>query len=264
MITEVFWASDGPVRLRERLREAAAGGASLAILPELPLNRWCPASKRRREDDAEPPSGPRHEIQAVAARAAGIGLVGGAIVADPATRRRYNTALVFDGHGELAGRYRKAHLPEEPGYWETSHYDPGDEVPEVLDGFDLRLGLQICSDVNRPEGSHLLGALGAELIVAPRCTPSSSYERWKLVLRANAVTSCAFVVSTNRPEPEDGVSIGGPSIAIAPDGEVLAESTERSSVVTLDPRALREARAKYPGYLAVRAELYAKGWSTLT
>ena len=263
MITEVFWSKDGASRLAERLARAAEAGAGLAVLPELPLNPWSPATREPREDDAEPPGGRRHEIQAGAARLAGIGLVGGAIVIDPATGRRHNTALVFDAGGELVGRYRKAHLPEEDGYWETSHYEPGDEVPAVFDGFDLRLGTQICSDVNRPQGTHLLGALGAELILAPRCTPATSYERWKLVLRAGAVTACAFVVSTNRPGPEQGVPIGGPSIAIAPDGEVLAESTDPLSVVMLSPEALRAAREEYPGYLPVRADLYARGWSKL-
>ena len=104
----------------------------------------------------------------------------------------------------------------------------------------------------------------AELILAPRCSPTSSYERWKLVLRANAVTSCAFVVSTNRPGPEQGVPIGGASIAIAPDGTVLAESTDPLYVVTLAPDALRVAKEEYPGYLPVRSDLYARGWGRLT
>ena len=264
MITEVFWSDDGASRLTERLTQACEAGASLAVLPELPLNPWSPATRDAHDDDAEPPGGTRHKVQSRAAREAGIGLLGGAIVIDSATGRRHNTALVFDAEGELAGRYRKSHLPEEDGYWETSHYEPGDEVPAVVDGFDLRLGTQICSDVNRPQGSHMLGALGAELILAPRCSPTSSYERWKLVLRANAVTSCAFVVSTNRPGPEQGVPIGGASIAIAPDGTVLAESTDPLYVVTLAPDALRVAKEEYPGYLPVRSDLYARGWGRLT
>jgi N-carbamoylputrescine amidase len=261
LITEVFWNDGCETLLDECLAAAKADGASLAVLPELPLNPWSPATREVRDDDAEDPEGPRHRIQASAARRAGIGLMGGAIVRDAATGTRHNNALIFDAEGELRGRYRKAHLPEEDGYWETSHYEPSDDIPRVIDGFDLRLGAQICSDVNRPEGSHVLGAKGAELILAPRCTPASSYGRWKLVLRANAVTSCAFVISTNRPRPEQGVPIGGASIAIAPDGEVLAESTDRVCVVDLDPAALRAAREDYPGYIAVRSDLYARAWS---
>jgi predicted amidohydrolase len=62
-----------------------------------------------------------------AAREVGIGLIGGAIIRDPKPRRCYNTALAFDRSGELGGSYRKLHLPEEEGFWETSHYDPGDQ-----------------------------------------------------------------------------------------------------------------------------------------
>src|SRR5207249_7365128 len=112
---------------------------------------------------------------------------------------------------EFVGSYRKLHLPEEEGFWETSHYDPGDRPPSVIHGLPLPIGIQICSDVNRPEGSHLLGALGAELIVCPRATEAATFARWKTVLTANAITSCTYVISVPRPQPEFGVPLGGPS-----------------------------------------------------
>jgi predicted amidohydrolase len=126
----------------------------------------------------------------------------------------------------------------------------------------MPVGVQICSDNNRPEGSHLLGALGAEVILAPRATEPSTWERWKLVLRVNAMTSCAFVVTVNRPAPELGVELGGPSAVFSPDGEVLLETTEPLALVDLDRGAIAAARKGYPGYLAVRAGLYARAWST--
>jgi N-carbamoylputrescine amidase len=261
LITELFHDDAGGTRLLERLCQAKEGGAELAVLPELPLNAWAPATREVREEDAEPPKGPRHWRLSEAARKAEIGVMGGAIVRDPATGHRHNTALVFDARGNLAGSYRKAHLPEEEGFWETSHYRPGDELPEIVHGFSMHLGIQICSDVNRPEGTHLLGAMGAEVVLAPRATPRTSTERWLLVMRANAVTSGLFVVSTNRPGPEAGVSIGGPSVAIAPDGEVLVQSEEALAIACLDRGRLLRAGQDYPGYLPVRADLYAEGWS---
>ena len=182
---------------------------------------------------------------------------------DPATGHRHNTALVFDARGNLTGSFRKTHLPEEEGFWETSHYRPGDQLPQIVHGFSMHLGVQICSDVNRPEGSHLLGAMGAEVILAPRATPRSSTERWLLVMRANAITSGLFVVSTNRPGPEGGVSIGGPSVVIAPDGEVTIQTEEPLAIACLQRARLLRARQEYPGYLPVRADLYADGWSRL-
>jgi predicted amidohydrolase len=261
LISEVFWEADGEARLRERLAEASDRGADLAVLPEIPLNRWRPATREAVEEDAEPMDGPRSRMQAGAAAEAGIGLVGGIIHRDPATARRTSRALVFDREGTLVATYEKLHLPEEPGFWETSHYEPGTEPPDRVDAFGLPVGVQICSDNNRPEGSRLLGAKGAMGILIPRATEERTYQRWKLVFRANALTSAVYVLSVTRPAPEEGVLIGGPSIAVDPDGEVMVETTDRLALVTLDAEVVRRARTDYPGYLPIRARLYADAWN---
>jgi predicted amidohydrolase len=260
LVSEVFHDPEGPARLTERLREARALGADLALLPELPLNPWSPATEIAREEDAEPPEGPRHQILSAAARNTGIAVIGGAIVQDPKTWRRHNTALLLDRHGALLTSYRKVHLPEEDGFWETRHYEPGDALSPVLGELGMPLGLQICSDINRPEGSHLLGALGAEVILNPRATEAATWHRWRPVLIANAMTSGAYVLSVNRPRVEQGIGFGGPSFAVAPTGEVLVETTDTVAIVTLDRSVVKRARARYPGYLATRADLYAEGW----
>ena len=264
LIRIVFPERDAIGRLSETLKQAYSQGAQLAVLPEIPLNVWSPASKVHQDDEVEPPAGARHRAMSDAAREVGIGVIGGAIIRDPKTRRCYNTALAFDRSGELVGSYRKLHLPEEEGFWETSHYDPGDKPPSVIHGFPMQLGIQVCSDVNRPEGSLLLGALGAEVIVCPRATEAATFPRWKTVLTANALTSCTYVISVPRPQPEFGVPLGGPSFAVAPTGEVLAEGTDPMILVTLDRNVLDEVRRRYPGYLPVRADLYAEGWKSVT
>ncbi|CAN5738830.1 carbon-nitrogen hydrolase family protein [soil metagenome] len=263
LISEVFWQDDGAARLTDRLREAADGGAGLVLLPELPLNPWRPATKDAVDEDAEEEGGPRSQAMAEAARATGVGLVGGIIHREPVTGRRTSRALLFDGSGNIVARYEKLHLPEEPGFWETSHYDPGTAAPRPSDGFALSVGMQICSDINRPEGSHLLGAQGAEVILAPRATEQRTYERWKIVFRANALTSCAYVLSVNRPEPEEGVLIGGPSVAVDPGGTMLVETTDQLALVRLERAVVRESRQAYPGYLPVRARLYARAWGEI-
>jgi len=260
IVHEVFWGPEAQLRLALRLGAARRLGAELAVLPELPLDPWIPASRTGREHDAEPPGGPRAKDLSSAAREAGIAVLGGAIVRDPSTGRRHNRALIVDAAGVLVATYDKLHLPSEAGYWESDHYDAGVEPPARIDAFGLPIGIQICSDLQRPEGSHLLGALGAMAILAPRATPPASYERWKTVIRADAITSCAYVVSVNRPAPEGGTPIGGPSIAVAPSGEVLVETTEPLTRLSLERSVVEAARRDYPGYLAVRAELYAQAW----
>jgi N-carbamoylputrescine amidase len=263
LISDTFYDHDAPARLEARLAEARARGATLALLPEIPLNPWSPATTTARTDDAEPPFGERHHTLGAAARATGVAVVGGAIVIDPETGRRHNTALVFDGSGAHVASYRKMVLPEEEGFWETSHYEPGDALSPVLTQFGLGLGLQICSDMNRPEGAHLLGAQGAEVIVNPRATEAATFARWRTVLMASALTSCTYVLSVNRPREEQGVALGGPSFAVAPTGEVLCETLDPVAVVTLDRAVVAHARTRYPGYLATRADLYARAWAGL-
>lgn len=263
LVSDVFHDTAGPLRLAERLGDAQARGADLAVLPELPLNAWSPATKTPHDSDAEPPAGPRHQALSCAARETAIAVIGGAIVRDPETSRRHNTALVFDKTGRLVSSYRKLHLPEEEGFWETRHYQPGDELPPVLDAFPLRIGVQICSDINRPEVSHVLGAMGADVIINPRATEAATFHRWRIVFIANAMTSAAYVLSVNRPREEFGVAFGGPSFAASPTGEVLVETTDAIALVTLDRAVVQQARRQYPGYLAHRADLYAEGWQKI-
>ncbi|MGW8266455.1 MAG: carbon-nitrogen hydrolase family protein [Longimicrobiales bacterium] len=260
ILTDAFPTESDWPRLLNLLQEAKGRGGELAVLPELPLNPWSPATQVPLEEDAEEDGGPRQRLFAKAASAIGIALLGGAIIRDPGSGIRHNTGLLYGADGSCLARYRKVHLPEEEGYWETSHYEAGEDPPEVVRGLTLSVGMQLCSDVNRTTGFHLLAAQGVEVVLAPRCTPPQTYERWRLVLRANAVTSCAYVVSTNRPSPTPDGLIGGPSIAIGPSAEVLVETTDRLALVTLDREVVRAAKANYPGYLKHYPELYAKGW----
>ncbi|MYB08331.1 MAG: carbon-nitrogen hydrolase family protein [Gemmatimonadetes bacterium] len=260
LVTDAFPAADAFTPLQERLRTARELGAQLAVLPELPLNAWAPLTRQPSHADGEEPHGPRHRALAEAARATGLAVLGGAIVRDAATGRRHNTALLFGADGGLRLRYRKVHLPDEEGYWEAHHYEPGGRLhtPARLAGWGI--GVQICSDVNRPQGCNALAAMGAGVILVPRATPPETYPRWRMVLRANAVTSCAYVISVNRPGTGSGGVIGGPSIAIAPSGDVLLETTDPVAVVTLERAALETARQEYPGYLDVRPDVYEDAW----
>ena len=102
LVSEVFWQPDGIGRLGETLDQCVERGADLAVLPEIPLNPWRPATKVPNDEDAEPMDGPRASAMAAAARAAGIGLVEVIIHRDPASGRRTSRVLVFDRSGSLA------------------------------------------------------------------------------------------------------------------------------------------------------------------
>ncbi len=263
LISDVFCTANAQEHLAARLAAAAGTGTDLAVLPELSCNPWSAATRDARASDAEPLGGPRCSMQAAASAEVGIGLLGSAIIADE-DGTRHNTALLWDA-GELIGTYRKHHLPDEPGFFETDHYEPapaGDGLlPLPFRGWSL--GVQICSDMNRPLGTHALAAAGAEVILGPRATEAATWQRWKPVLIANARTACCYVCSVNRPCPEQGVLLGGPSLGVDPDGGLLVETTDTLATFTACRDVLAKARRAYPGYLPLRNDVYAAAYAAL-
>lgn len=262
LVSDVFHDKDARGRLLDRLHDAKNKGASIAVLPEIAVLPWSPATTTLRDADAEPEGGPLQSMMSELAAEVGIGVLGG-LIEHNTTGRRFNTCILFGADGHPLHRYRKIHIPDEPGFHECDHYDAGDEPPMPVDAFGWSLGIQICSDMNRPTGSQLLAARGCECILGPRATEEATYWKWRPVFIANALTCCTYVLSVNRPAPEQGVDIGGPSIAVAPTGEVLLETTEPVGIVTLDRDMLDQARQDYPGYLAIPSSLYARGWATI-
>ena len=261
MISDVFFDNGANERLVSRLHEAKDAGADLVVLPEIACNAWSPSTRTLQDNDAEELGGQRCTMQADAAKEVGVGLIGAAILQEGT--QRYNTCLFWDENGLLLGKYQKHHIPEEEGFWETSHYSQGTEGFPVFAFHGFTIGIQICSDMNRPQGSHILGASGADVIVGPRSTECATYDRWRPVWIANALTTGCFVCSVNRPSPENGVLIGGPSIAISPNGEVLVESCDAITLFRVRQSTIKQYRQEYPGYLPCRSDLYASCWEAV-
>lgn len=261
LIQDVFPNPADHPRLHEHLAEAKAAGADLAILPELPLDPWYPAERTSKPEHAEGKEGPRHRALAEAARQEGIGVLGGVLFQEE-EGRRFNRALLFDASGALLGHYDKAHLPAEEGFWEGDHYEASSIPPRPIEFGRWPLGLQICSDANRPIGAYLLAAAGAACVINPRATEAATFHRWRKVLQANALVSGLYVVSVNRSRSELGVNFGGPAVVYAPDGEVVTESEETVTLVDLDPAQIEKARQGYPGYLKWNRKLYTDGWAS--
>ena len=145
----------------------------------------------------------------------------------------YNTAVLIDRSGKVAGSYRKTHLPREE--WEAG-LTPGDSYPIFETDFG-KVGLMICWDLQFPEPWRALGLQGAELILLPIWGGSET------LLRARAIENHAFIVSS---------SYDMKSCVVAPDGEILTEATTAAPVATADVYLDRKIYQPWLGDMSTR------------
>lgn len=224
------------------IREATRQGARLVVLQELHTGVYfCQSEDTRRFDQAEPIPGPT--TQELGAIASELGVV---IVASLFERRAvglyHNTAVVIESNGTLAGRYRKMHIPDDPGFYEKFYFTPGDLGFEPIDTSVGRLGVLVCWDQWFPEAARLMALAGAEILIYPTAIgwdpqeaedeQERQREAWMTVQRAHAVANGIPVVACNRigfePAPDNGPGIRfwGTSFVAGPQGEILARASE--------------------------------------
>ncbi|WP_297526937.1 carbon-nitrogen hydrolase [Thiohalobacter sp.] len=228
-------------RMLARVAEAAAAGAELVLLQELHNTRYfCQTEDTAHCDLAEPVPGPSSERLAEAAKTHGC-----VVVASLFERRAaglyHNTAVVLDSDGRIAGRYRKMHIPDDPGYYEKFYFTPGDTGFEPIDTRVGRLGVLVCWDQWYPEAARLMALAGAELLLYPTAigwdpdddTEEQARQRqaWQLVQRGHAVANGLPLLACNRvgfePDPSGqtaGARFWGSSFIAGPQGELLAEA----------------------------------------
>ncbi|MEA2348945.1 MAG: deaminated glutathione amidase [Thermoleophilaceae bacterium] len=244
----------------ERLvREAAADGADLIVLPE----KW-PALGEADVllDAAEPLDGPVASRVSALARELGVDLVAGSISESrPGHERLSNTSVHYGPDGEARGIYRKIHMFDvEVGgvqYRESATEEPGDEVvlSELADGTGL--GMTICYDLRFPELFRILALRGSRVFSLPSAfTKVTGMAHWEVLIRARAIENQAFVVAADQighhtPEKE---SFGG-SMIVDPWGQVLARAEDQEGFVAadLDLGRLESVRGSLPS-LANRVE----------
>jgi len=223
------------------IREAVKQGAGLVLLQELHTGVYfCQTEDTRRFDQAEPIPGPTTDELGKLARELGI-----VIVASLFERRAaglyHNTAVVLEGDGSIAGRYRKMHIPDDPGYHEKVYFTPGDLGFMPIPTSVGTLGVLVCWDQWYPEAARLMALHGAELLLYPTAIGwdprDDESERlrqrdaWVTIQRAHAVANGLPVVVANRtgqePDPagqSPGIAFWGSSFICGPQGELIAEA----------------------------------------
>jgi predicted amidohydrolase len=234
----------------ELVREAAARGASLVVLPEK-WNRYGRAEVVA--DAAEDLDGPAGSWASAISRELGIDLIAGSIV-ERLGGQAANTSVHYGPDGVARARYRKLHMfdVEVDGvvYAESSFEQAGDQVvvSELADG--AVLGMSICYDVRFPELYRALSQRGALVLAVPSAfTLATTRDHWEVLLRARAVENQSFVVAANQVGSHPpGDRCGGRSMIVDPWGVVLATAPDRECVVLadLDLASLAEVRRRLP------------------
>ena len=191
-------------------------------------------------DLAEPIPGPSTEYLGKLARELGIVIVG-SLFEKRAPGLYHNTAVVLERDGTLAGKYRKMHIPDDPGYYEKFYFTPGDLGFTPIQTSVGKLGLLVCWDQWYPEAARLMALAGAELLLYPTAIgwnptdPPEEQERqrdaWITIQRSHAVANGLPVLVANRvglePDPSGqtkGSQFWGSSFVAGPQGEFLAQA----------------------------------------
>lgn len=255
-------------RVRDGIAEAADGGADLVVLQELHNGPYfCVREEVRSFDRAEPVPGPTTDRLSSWAAEYGVVVVG-SVFERRAAGVYHNTAVVLDGDGRFAGRYRKAHIPDDPGYSEKFYFTPGDTGFEPIDTRVGRLGVLVCWDQWFPEAARMMALAGADILLYPTAIgfdPADDHaeqarqlDAWITIQRGHAIANGLPLAACNRVGTEDGNRFWGNSFVCGPQGEMLARADEAATVLSaeLDSARPEQVRRLWPFLRDRRIEAY--------
>lgn len=189
----------------------------------------------------------------------------------------HNTAVVFDTDGHMCGKYRKMHIPDDPGFYEKFYFTPGDIGFEPIETSLGRIGVLVCWDQWYPEAARLMAMRGAELLVYPTAIgwnpddtedeKARQREAWITIQRAHAVANGIPVVSVNRCGFEEdpsgqtsGIDFWGSSFVAGPQGEFLFMAPDNApceQIVEVDMTRSENVRQWWPFLRDRRIDAYA-------
>jgi len=248
-----------------QIRAAAAKGAQLVVLQELHRGLYfCQQEDVDQFDLAETIPGPSTETLGALARELNIVIVV-SLFEKRATGLHHNTAVVLECDGSIAGKYRKMHIPDDPGFYEKFYFTPGDLGFHPIATSVGKLGILVCWDQWFPEAARLMAMAGADLLIYPTAIgwnpedPADEQVRqrdaWITVQRAHAIANGVPVVSVNRvgheadPQGGAGIQFWGSSFVAGPQGEFLFQAGtegEQTQVVDVDLGRSEDVRRIWP------------------
>ena len=260
----------------ELIAEAKKGGANLVVCQELHQTQYfCQSEDTNFFDHA-------NDWQEDVAFWGRVAKENGVVLVTSLFEKRadglyHNTAFVFERDGSVAGKYRKMHIPDDPGFYEKFYFTPGDIGFEPIETSLGKLGVLVCWDQWYPEAARLMALKGAKILIYPTAIgwfegdsddeKSRQLEAWVAVQRGHSVANGLPVVAVNRVGFEkddsgvmDGIKFWGNSFVYGPQGEQLfrANSTdELCKIVEIDMKRSEEVRRIWPFLRDRRIDAYA-------
>ena len=267
---------DNILRLGEGITDLAKRGAKLIVLQELHNTLYfCQTEDVDLFDLAEPIPGPSTTFYCELAKKLGVVIVA-SLFEKRAPGLYHNTAVVIESNGEIVGKYRKMHIPDDPAYYEKFYFTPGDMGFHPIQTSVGKLGVLVCWDQWYPEAARLMAMQGAEMLIYPTAigyadndTPEEQQRQrmaWQTVMRGHAVANGLPVIAVNRvgfePDPSGqttGIQFWGTSFVAGPQGEIIYEAStddEESIVVEMDMDRSEQVRRWWPFLRDRRIDAY--------
>ena len=267
---------DNILRLGEGITDLAKRGAQLIVLQELHNTLYfCQTEDVDLFDLAETIPGPSTKLYCELAKKCGVVIVA-SLFEKRAPGLYHNTAVVIESNGEIVGKYRKMHIPDDPAYYEKFYFTPGDLGFHPIQTSVGKLGVLVCWDQWYPEAARLMAMQGAEMLIYPTAigyadndTPEEQQRQrmaWQTVMRGHAVANGLPVIAVNRvgfePDPSGqtaGIQFWGTSFVAGPQGEIIYEAPtddEESIVVEMDMDRSEQVRRWWPFLRDRRIDAY--------
>ncbi len=251
------------------IRQAAANRAQIVVTQELFLTPYfCTTQDPALFDLADPlPGATTDRLGALA------GELGVVIVSSHFEHRGpglyHNTAAIHDADGCLLGFYRKAHIPQDPGFEEKFFFAPGDSDWPVWNTRFGKLGVLICWDQWYPEAARLMALGGAQILIYPTAIGWLPDEKttlgdaqhcaWETVQRGHAVANGCYLAAVNRTGSYHQTEFWGQSFVANPYGEIVAKaSTAHEQILyhDLNFQAVEDFRRIWPFFRDRRIDAY--------
>ncbi len=265
------WDRAANIDNAERLvREAAASGANVILIQELFETPYFCKDHLAAHFELATPVAENAAVRRLSAVAAELGVVLPLSVFERAQNAYFNTLVMIDADGRRLGLYRKAHIPESPGYHEKFYFSPGDTGFRVWDTRFGRLGVGVCWDQWFPECARAMALMGADLLLYPTAIGSEPQDptldsrwHWQRTMQGHAAANIVPLVASNRIGTEQGekcaISFYGHSFIADHTGAIVAQADDSSETVltaSFDLLEVRRYRHAWGVFRDRRPDLY--------